>query len=169
MPLTKPMAEALAHLTHLLRADLATRTGCKGWDEAGVLKQLAQVAGLPAEDVCLAAIRAAVDQGASTPGVIPALNGPHWHERPSGGRAPRNPMPHEECRTHPGQFRASCSGCRSEALAPDDQPYGDVRPASAGDVRAQLQMARGGLCSHGVSPDHCLQEHPTDQPAEEAS
>lgn len=157
MPLTKPMADSLARLAHLLRADLSTRTGCSGWDEVGILKQLRAVASRPAEDVCLAVIRAAVDQGASTPGVIPS-DGPHWHERISAVRAPRNPMPHEECRSHPGQFRGSCSGCRSDALA----PVHEIRPdfhATAADARAQLRLATSGFCSHGVNPAMCQEKH----------
>lgn len=172
MPLTKPMAEHLAALAHLLRDDLATRTGCQRWNEHGILANLRDVAGLPAEDVCLAVIRAAVDQGAKTPGVISSAKGPHWRERVSDFRAPRNPMPHEECRVHPGQFERSCSGCASERLAPVVEIRGEGHRVGPADVRARLHLATASVCSHGVKPDHCLQkhddDHPTDDP-EEAS
>lgn len=109
MPLTKPQAEALATLAALLRDDLANRTGCPTWNQAGILAQLREVARFPAEDVALAVIRAAVDQGAHTPGVIPSLDGPHWREKLSTAHAPRNPLPHETCPEHEGQYRLSCS------------------------------------------------------------
>lgn len=36
------------------------------------------------------------------------------------------------------------------------------------DVRAQLRLATSGLCSHGVTPEHCLQLHPTEPEEAEA-
>lgn len=34
--------------------------------------------------------------------------------------------------------------------------------------RAQLRLATSGLCSHGVTPEHCLQLHPTEPEEAEA-
>lgn len=139
--LTKDQAEALAQLAHLLRADLSNRTGCSSWDVAGILKQLREVARFPAEDVALAVIRAAVDQGAATPGVIPSPEGPHWKERLSERRAVRNPMPHEECPEHPGQYRLSCS-FRAPCGPPKVtriHPERAEPPPDLADVRAKLK------------------------------
>jgi hypothetical protein len=34
------------------------------------------------------------------------------------------------------------------------------------DVRAALDAARAELCSHGVTPTHCREQHPTEEPSD---
>lgn len=165
--LTRDMAEHLAALAHLLRSDLANRTGCPTWDTAGILKQLREISRFPAEDACLAVIRAAVDQGAATPGVIPALDGPHWVERLSQRSAPRNPLPHEECPIHPGQYRLSCSYRPACGPPKTGRPETQDRVSRVDELREAHRLAKAGLCSHGVAPDHCHENHeaPEEAPA----
>lgn len=159
MPLTLDQGQALATLVHRLRPE---------WDERGVLSALEKCAGRNELDVAMAAIRATADLGAKTPGVIPS-DGPHWRERLSETRSPRNPLPHEECGAHPGQFRLSCSGCRSEKLTPVERA--EVLHMSAEEAltlaRTNLAQARAGLCSHGVTKRHCHEKH--DEPTEETA
>lgn len=152
--LTREMAEHLAALAHLLRADLSNRTGCRTWDEPGIFKQLGEVARFSAIDTCLAVLRASVDQKADTPGVIPKLDGPHWIERLSQQSAPRNPLPHEECPDHIGQYRLSCSfrppcgpakGQRPEAKghAPVPPIFDEIRDQLHRDAELTLRRERG--------------------------
>lgn len=135
MPLTLDQARPLAATVHALRPD---------WDTAGILSALQRCAGRNEFDVAVAAIKAAADPGAKTPGVIPS-DGPHWRERVSAERTPRNPMPHEECRAHLGQFRGSCSGCRADALAHDidTQPHQPMtRDQALAHARETVAAAR---------------------------
>ena len=155
MPLTKPMAEHLAALMHLLRPE---------WSHHGNMQILEDVAGRNEFDIVSAANRACADRTAETPAVLRNPNSPCWRERISETRSPRNPMPHEECGTHRGQFRLSCSGCHSEKLAPVVQLHGK---ATAADVKAALRLAKAENCSHGVRPDRCLLAH--DSPEEVAA
>lgn len=128
MPLTKATAEHLAALMHDLRPE---------WDAHGNLRALEAVAGRNEFDVAAAAIRACADRTAETPGVLKSPNSPCWRERISENRTPRNPMPHEECGKHPGQFRLSCSGCFSEKHAP--VLHEPVEPVSLDQVREKLR------------------------------
>ena len=154
MPLTLDQATPLAALLHKLRPE---------WDERGILKALEKCAGRNAFDVAMAALRATADMGAKTPGVIPS-DGPHWRERLSENRSPRNPLPHEECSDHPGQYRLSCSGCRSEKLAPVVPLQGQRidRDAALALARANLAQSKAQLCSHGVRPRLCKEAHDED-------
>jgi hypothetical protein len=97
MPLTEQQARPLAALIHQLRPE---------WDEGGILKQLQKCAHLNPFDVSMAAVRAATDLGAKTPGVIPS-DGPHWHERLSEQRVPRNP-PFDQCCATCSRTREMC-------------------------------------------------------------
>jgi len=153
MPLTKAQADHLAALMHELRPE---------WDAHGCLKALEKVAGRNPFDIAMAALRAAADLGAKTPGVIPS-DGPHWREKLSEQRAPRNPLPHEECGRHPGQYRLSCSGCASEKLAPVVELHPRQDSQETLDWRAALAAAKAGLCGHGVRPDHCHETHDTEE------
>lgn len=161
--LTKEMGEHLAALAHLLRADLANRSGCSTWDEAGIFRQLGEVARFPAIDTCLAVLRASVDAGAETPGVIPALDGPHWIERLSQQTAPRNPLPHEECPEHPGQYRLSCSfrpPC-GPARGPRPERTAGVRAPDLDQLRDQLHKAAEPFAAREIGDDVPTKEtHP---------
>jgi hypothetical protein len=76
--LSREQAQALTRCVHMLRP---------AWNEEGIYAALRQVANRDPFEVALAAIRAAKDQSARTPGVIPA--GPHWNELPP--TAPKPP------------------------------------------------------------------------------
>lgn len=156
MPLTLDQATPLAALIHKLRPE---------WDERGILSALEKCAGRNPFDVAAAAIRAAADRGAKTPGVIPA-DGPHWREKVSDQLSPRNPMPHEQCPKHIGQYRQSCSGCRADKLAGDSSTFNPRRTEPDATVvqlaRANLAQAKANLCGHGVHPRLCKEAHPTE-------
>lgn len=51
--------------------------GCKQWDETGIYANLKKVADRSLGSITIAAIQAAEDRNAATPGVIPTP-GPHW-------------------------------------------------------------------------------------------
>src|SRR4051812_36829787 len=70
MTISREQAQALTRLVHLLRP---------AWNEEGIYAAVTRVKDRDAYDVALAAIRAAADKGANTPGVIPSP-GPHWNE-----------------------------------------------------------------------------------------
>jgi hypothetical protein len=153
MPLTRQQAQSLAAVIHKLRPE---------WDERGVIRALEKCAGLNPFEVSMAAIRAANDPGAKTPGVIPT-DGPHWHERVTADRSPRNPMPHEECGSHRGQFRLSCSGCASDRLA-GTETHANPRRTSVDTealtaARAALAETRATLCGHGIPHNVCKEKH----------
>ena len=162
MPLTLQQARPLAALVHQLRPE---------WDERGVLTALERCAGRNPLDVAMAAIRAAADLGAHTPGVIPT-DGPHWRERLSETRSPRNPLPHEECDSHPGQFRLSCSGCsanrKAKREADREAAHHQARVARSESLEAarrSIRQAVSGFCSHGVDPRRCAERHQTEEDA----
>lgn len=161
MPLTLEQATPLAALVHQLRPE---------WDERGILKALEKCAGRNLFDVAAAAIRAAADRGAKTPGVIPS-DGPHWRERVSDQLSPRNPMPHEECPHHVGQFRLACSGCHADKLAGErstaPSPLRVLNTTVAvAQAREALYAAKADLCAHGVHPRLC-KDRSHDEPAPE--
>lgn len=123
MTITRDQAHALAELVHQLRPE---------WDAQGVLAALAKARDRgPADVVCIAAIRAAATPTNRTPAVIP-LAGDHWTgivEASSTGAVPR---PTDRRCTEPGHehYSLPCKGCRSEALArDDDQPAEHVATA----------------------------------------
>lgn len=60
--------------------------GCKQWDETGIFSNLKKVADRSLGSIAIAAIQAAEDRNAVTPGVIPTT-GPHW--RAPDAAAPR--------------------------------------------------------------------------------
>ena len=70
--------------------------GARRWDEAGIVASLAKVRHLSLGDVVLAAIRAAQQHDAQTPGVITIMSSPCWRERQGQvGAAPLEPFDHE--------------------------------------------------------------------------
>lgn len=92
-------AKALAKLIHELRPD---------WDETGVLYYLGKTRERPvsADEVCHAAIRAAMSAHNRTPAVI-ALEGPHWLPAAAPDRPRRQASPDQLCRTC-GSERSRC-------------------------------------------------------------
>lgn len=162
MPMTKPQADAIAVLVHNLRTE---------WDTRGIMAALAKCAHQPAADVALASIRAAMDPGAKTPGVIPT-DGPHWAERLAPREAPRPPRHDEQCPHHAGNYREGCHGCAADQKAGTDSPSRPMEQRRvtvlAGQVRQALRTATASKCSHGIVPPAVCNE-PHDQPAEETT
>ena len=105
MTLTATQGKALVQLIAALRRD---------WQPAGIEAAIrkATADGATGPDVCVAAVRAAVDKDARTPGVIPAA-GPHWQALRSGSRLA--PIP---CPFHDDQPASRCTRCRDEAVPP---------------------------------------------------
>lgn len=88
------------------------------WDEAGIMAALSRVANMSPGEVGLAAIRAAMDKTAKTPGVISSLDSIHWREKPTAAHERGNhpPTSTDACRIH-GGHRDNCSGCAADAKA----------------------------------------------------
>jgi hypothetical protein len=153
MTVTKHDAEHIAALVHALRPE---------WDTRGIIAALHPCAKRPLADTVLAAVRAACDNGARTPGVIPT-DGPHWAEKIT----PRDQGPlvtAYRCR--------DCGGLHTV-----DSP---CQPITETDIstglklaRYELQRARAQCCSHGVPFGNCREDHddatreplPLDDPA----
>ena len=103
--LTATQGKALVQLVASLRRD---------WQPAGIEAAIRKATedGATGPDVCVAAVRAAVDPEAKTPGLIPAP-GPHWQALRSGTR--HAPIP---CPFHDDQPASRCTTCRDEAVPP---------------------------------------------------
>jgi hypothetical protein len=84
MTVTDQQLRAIAYLT------LAARpVGAPRWDEQGVLANLAKCRDRSVAALTIAAVQAAEDRGAATPGVIPTP-GPHWRQpTPAEATQPR--------------------------------------------------------------------------------
>ena len=105
MTLNQAQGKALVQLIASLRRD---------WQPAGIEAAIRKAAddGATGPDVCVAAVRAAVNPEAKTPGLIPAP-GPHWQELRSGTRLA--PIP---CPFHHDQPASRCKSCAEEAVPP---------------------------------------------------
>lgn len=132
MSLSREQAQALTRLVHLLRP---------AWNEEGIYAALAKVKERDAYDVALAALRAAADGNAKTPGVIPSP-GPHWNEaepvepkRPHLSRAERRARTCDTC--------GALDGCKPPAhdFVALDHATRD-RTDRAAEVRAALVAER---------------------------
>jgi hypothetical protein len=153
--LSQQQAKALAHFVATLRPD---------WNAEGIYAALGKCRDRDPFATSLAAIRAAWDDGARTPGVIPT-DGPHWREM--AGEVPKvAPRSYNvPCPFHAGEV-LPCGRCAA-ATAPSG-----VARMHLTQARAELTAARGRCCSHGVERSRCREDHPdpTDQPdAEEAT
>lgn len=101
MPATDQQLRAIAYLVAACRPH-----GCKQWDEAGIYANLAKVRDRSLASITIAAIQAAEDRNAATPGVI-AAPGPHWRA-PEAAPTPRQTEdPGLACATC-GEFRDVC-------------------------------------------------------------
>ena len=105
MTLTQTQGKALVQLIASLRRD---------WQPAGIEAAIrkATAGGATGPDVCVAAVRAAVDPDARTPGLIHSP-GPHWQGTRAGTRLA--PIP---CPDHPDQPASRCRTCVAEAVPP---------------------------------------------------
>lgn len=114
MPATDQQLRAIAFLAAACRP-----TGCKGWDEGGIYANLTKVRDRSLSTLTIAAIQAAEDRNAATPGVIPSA-GPHWRA-PEAAPVPRQTEP----------AHAMCVTCGKSKHAPivDDHEYVSVDAA----------------------------------------
>lgn len=163
MPLTDQQLRALTYLV------LAARPiGARHWDEGGVYANLAKVRERDLGTVVIAAIQAAEDRNAATPGVIPKP-GPHW-------RNPESAPAHvERPRFDPAR---TCSVCNLTADL-HDRMSGDhefvsverwraVQPTPPPETaREHLAAAQAVVCKHGVAPERCVEHKPARAPAED--
>ena len=101
MTLTVTQGKALVQLIAALRRD---------WQPAGIEAAIRKALddGANGAEVCVAAVRAACDKDARTPGVIPSP-GPHWQALRSGSR--QTPIP---CPYHDDQPASRCTRCRDD-------------------------------------------------------
>jgi hypothetical protein len=133
MTLSREQAQALTRAIHLLRP---------AWTEEGIYAALSKCRERDAYEVTLAAIRAAADSNARTPGVIPGP-GSHWNEV-----APSTPRPPTLTRAE--RRKRTCAECgRLDGCAPPRHDFIPLDQASAGRsnaadlARAELARALG--------------------------
>lgn len=162
MPLSREQAQALTRLTHLLRP---------AWSEEGIYAALSKCRELDAHETALAAIRAAADKTAKTPGVIPA-RGSHWNEPDPGPRTPPR-LTREQRRAKTCAECGALDGCRPPAheFVPLDQAARNRNPEGVAAVRAAFTEAAAVLCGHGVDRNRvkCAEcERPAPKPEPEA-
>lgn len=105
MTLNATQGKALVQLIASLRRD---------WQPAGIEAAVRKAItdGATGPDVCVAAVRVAVNPEAQTPGLLNAP-GPHWQGTRAGSRLA--PIP---CPDHPDQPASRCTACRAEATPP---------------------------------------------------
>lgn len=150
--ISREQAQSLAHLVHLLRP---------AWSEAGIFAALSRCPDRDPITTALAALRAAADPRAQTPGIIPTA-GSHWNET-----APAEPKPphlsREERRALTCAMCGAFDGCKPacDGFLPLDHATRD-RTHGVALARAELTTSRAHLCSHGVLPRDCREGHETE-------
>lgn len=143
MPLSREQAQALTRTVHLLRP---------AWSEEGIYAALIKCRELDAYETALAAIRAAKDTNAKTPGIIPA-RGSHWNEPDAAPR--REPrLSREQRRARTCAECGALDGCRPPAHEFIPLDHATRNKASADRYIAE---ARAALRSRAVRPD--TEEH----------
>lgn len=80
--------------------------GCKPWDESGIYANLTKIRDRSLGAVIIAAVQAAEDRNAATPGVIPTA-GPHWRD-PAAAPSPRQTEPAGSACVTCGEFEIVC-------------------------------------------------------------
>lgn len=129
MPATDQQLRAIAFLA------IASRPhGARVWDEAGTFANLAKVRDRSLGSITIAAIQAAEDRNADTPGVIPAP-GPHW-------RTPAAAPTTASDKTDPSAHCATCghteTACRMRwATDHEYLPVAQARGQKSDPDRAQ--------------------------------
>lgn len=105
MNLTATQGKALVQLLAALRRD---------WQPAGIEAAIRKAItdGATGPDVCVAAVRVAVNPEAQTPGLLNAP-GDHWRELRAGRR-----MAPIDCPEHAGEPSGRCVKCREESVPP---------------------------------------------------
>ncbi len=105
--LTANQGKRLCELIRLLRPD---------WDLPGIEAAVRKAAtDATAIDVCAAAVRAAGNDAARTPGLIPQP-GPHWAQTAHGQH-----YDHPRCGLHPDYLAAGCPACQAVKRATPEQ------------------------------------------------
>ena len=124
--------------------DEVTPTPRPAWSEEGIYAALAKCHQLEAHEVALAAIRAAADKTAKTPGVIPA-RGSHWNEPDAAPRTPPK-LTREQRRAKTCAECGAIDGCNPPAheFVPLDQAARNKTRADQhiAAARAALTAAR---------------------------
>ena len=114
--ITRNQGQRLCELIHLLRPD---------WHLPGIEAAIRKAADdTNPFDVSVAAIRAASDPQARTPGIIPGP-GPHWAQTEKGRR-----LPPTRCHEHPEHSVLRCPECAQ------------ITPASPDQIKAIRDQAR---------------------------
>jgi hypothetical protein len=133
--MTKDQAQAIAALVHALRPE---------WDEPGIFAALSRCHTIDGYDAAMAALRAAANRDAATPGVIPRMDGEHWRERIAPRAALYPPRRDQACKRHPGEWPDTCRGCAGDRLAGDrTTPAAEATNASEWATRIRGTL-RGG-------------------------
>lgn len=133
---------AIAFLTARCRPSSATR-----WNEAGIAAKVREVAHLDLGTVIIAAIQAAQDRDAATPGVIPGP-GPHWRNPETAPRPTPNVAP----------LGSRCTVCseteeRCRRLWTGDHEFERPRPRNV-DLEPVVTELKGLAASTTHNGDH---------------
>lgn len=130
-------------------------TGAKPWDEAGIVANLRRVASLNLAEVTIAAIRAAANRQADSPGVIPVTTGEHWREKVAE-RGPYRPPKRDEICRRPGHVAypaANCPGCATEGREQEPEPS-ETAPVAIDPSLRGVEAARAALAAtRSTNPD----------------
>src|SRR5689334_17678272 len=137
MSVDEQQMRAIAYLAARVRP-----RGSKAWDEPGIVANLRKVSHIQLAEVILATIRAAANDKADSPGVIPNLGGEHWREKVTVSTVKRPPKLSEECDYHPGQFAENCGGCHADELAGTPKP---VRAPRSADPKSHADACRAAM------------------------
>ena len=141
----REQAAAIAQTVHTLRP---------AWNVEGVFAALGKCQDRDPFEVALAAIRAAADPQARTPGVIPGP-GPHWNELPP--KAPDRPAQPARAGTCEVTYLALdvCRGlwATDHACRPIPQAAAGRSTGPGDTLRAELAAVRAKACRHGIVRD----------------
>ena len=157
MPVTDQQLRAIAFLASACRP-----IGCKAWDETGILANVTKVRDRSLGSVIIAAVQAAEDRNAVTPGVIPSA-GPHW-------RTPDAAPVTSADKINPGEHCAGCGKaehvCRARlesqrGMDPEDPRYDDHAFVT---VAAARGMKRDGATVAQIAAAVKEQIAPTAEP-----
>ena len=129
MSLDEQERRALAYLAARCRPAKAKR-----WDEPGIVAALGRVPALPAGEIIIATIRAAMNPKVDSPGVIPVMNGEHWRERQPSATTQREVPVRERCN--------DCGKPEHAPIHPTDHPFERAR-RTEGNTSAEVAHLRG--------------------------
>ena len=140
MPLSREQAQALTRTVHLLRP---------AWSEEGIYAALVKCRDLDPYETALAAIRAANDKNAKTPGIIPT-RGSHWNEPDAAPRTePR--LTREQRRARTCAECGALDGCNPHAHQFVPLDHAARNRAAAGQ---HIAAARAAVTAARTHPHH---------------